>query len=418
MPMQPIPPPLVEPDEPRCVCISVNESWAVLLLGAVHKMQYPDYWGGSLEENRLARRQAKNLMAIISEAIQMGCCCDDRTQIPRRERYTSDGRLEVSYDGGETWENGDNFDPRFNSPVWPPLYTTEGQDVKCIAAHNAYAVLKELIDKVTAEQNITVSAIATIIVAVISGLIIGATVGTGWALAAWLAGLILQAAQLGLQNVFTLTEWGKVLCILYCNTGEDGSFTTEQWQAIKDEIGVQFVWPARDILLGQIDLLGPVGLTNAGRKQSASPTVTCEDCNCGDGWCAKWYVGGPLQFIYSTFIAIDGIGVPPNPFEWNGNTVYEYKIGATVPNRLITQVTVEFQNSAAGVQGAAWNDSDFSPFPGYAAASITGNKVIFPVNTFCNQGLVILIESNSNPGHIVSVTVEGEDTNPYGEDNC
>lgn len=419
MPKQPIPPPLVEPDEPRCVCISINESWAVLLLGAVHHMQYPEYWAGTLEQNRIARRQAKNLMAVISEAIQMGCCCNDQTTIPRRERYTSTGRMEVSYDGGTTWENGDNFDPRFNSPLWPPLYTQPGQDLKCIAANNAYAVMKDLIDQIQAEQSLTVDRIAVLVTVFLGTIAVLASGGILAGLIAAFGGFILGIGQTALQDMFTSTEWDMIKCILYNNMLEDGSFDTAGWQAVKDQVTQQFEYSPRLIIVNQLNLMGPVGLTNAGRKQTASPDVTCEDCE-NPGWC--------YDFDFTT---------GSHGWEqWLGEgAVYTPGVGWTTVNR---------QNGGKGLEVIRYfSSSNITEIDVVVvAAGMTGGNVYvgtdpggYSFNDGMSNGQVIYYRQNIAQDGITSILVNaaaaaadsivlvevkilGTGINPFGTDNC
>lgn len=419
MPKQPLTPPGVEPDEPRCVCISVNESWAVLLLGAVHHMQYPEYWAGTLEQNRLARRQAKNLMAVISEAIQMGCCCNDQTTIPRRERYTSTGRMEVSYDGGTTWENGDNFDPRFNSPLWPPIHTNPGQDVKCIAATNMQNVFNDMIDQIAAEQELSVDRVVIIATAILGGLAIIFSGGLAAGIVAWFGGLVLSIGQIALQDMFTSTDWDKLKCIFYNNMLEDGSFDSAAWQAVKDDVTQQFEYSPRLILVGQLDLLGTVGLTNAGRKQTASPDVTCEDCE-NTNWCALWSVSSSLQYVRAPFAGFDGAGIPQMSYVWAGTTFYEWKLAMGAPDRVITRMVIEFETPVAGtdINGGLW---DWSVTPGGLSTNmpltLSGNRVT--INAGTHYGfLSVALTCTSALGHIVSVKTEGEGDNPFGTDNC
>lgn len=419
MPKQPVPPPLVEPDEPRCVCISINESWAVLLLGAVNSMQYPEYWAGTLEENRLARRQAKNLMAVISEAITMGCCCDERTQIPRRERYTSTGRMEVSYDGGQTWENGDNFDPRFNSPLFPPLKpTTPGDDVKCRAANNIAIFLQSSVNTLIAQDSVLLT-IASAILVVLGGIVAIVTAGIGWGLVISLAGTFLSAGPSAIQLAFTSEVWSQLVCILYNHAADDGSFDAIAWGSVKSDIDSTFTATAQGILSHFVDLLGPVGLTNAGRQESASPLVTCEDCNT-PGWCALWSVSSALQYVSSPFTGFDSVGIPQNYFVWNGTTFYEWKVALGQPGRVITRVIVEFENAVAGtdINGGLW---DWVVTPGGLPANMplttAGNRVTINAGTSYSY-LSLSLTSTSAAGHIVSIKTEGEGENPYGADNC
>lgn len=419
MPKQPLTPPGVEPDEPRCVCISVNESWAVLLLGAVHHMQYPEYWAGTLEQNRLARRQAKNLMAVISEAIQMGCCCNDQTTIPRRERYTSTGRMEVSYDGGQTWENGDNFDPRFNSPLFPPLTpASPDEDVKCRAVNNAVNVLKDGVDYIITLDS-TVSAVAAGMAAVFGTVVSIIFGGLLWPVVIAAAGAFVAATPQAIQLAFTPDLWAQVVCILYRHAADDGAFDTAAWQAAKDEIYSSLTGVAMGILLRVMDLLGPVGLTNAGRQESASPLVTCEDCEDAN-WCALWSVSSSLQYVSAPFAGFDSVGIPQMSYVWSGTTFYEWKLAFGAPDRVITRMVIEFENSVAGtdINGGLW---DWSVTPGGLSTNmpltLSGNRVTINAGTHYGY-LSVALTCTSALGHIVSVTTEGEGDNPFGTDNC
>ena len=82
-------------EEPR-LCLTVNAEWLPHLIGALSVLDQPDAWSGTEAEVNQARSEVRRVIALIGEC----------SMIQTRVRQNSEDvcLLEVSYDGGGTWE--------------------------------------------------------------------------------------------------------------------------------------------------------------------------------------------------------------------------------------------------------------------------------------------------------------------------
>lgn len=237
-----LPPPPTHPDEPPFVCIEINQSWIPYVIGALRPMRYPEYWAGTLEENRTARKDANNLinqLAIAGNCMDDNCCPDVPSIVTILHQVSSDGStLEMSVDNGETWVQ-DNTDPR-TQVVSTPAPIGSVASNKCEAADNMVQGLMELQVQVSNSASGTGSLqeIALEVITTILALLLLPPVGAA-ALLVIVFGLIKHFLALGKANydaLFTLENWDRVRCALYCNLEEDGKITTAGFIEAKRQI--------------------------------------------------------------------------------------------------------------------------------------------------------------------------------------
>ena len=215
----------------------------------------------------------------------MSCCGDEA---PIQYRWTVDGVLQQSTDGGETWEDAPDFDPRNNSPQYPPVPGEDGDDKKCIAATGMVNLIKsqvaenltEDMSRYTLGQLVTdwvttyinssnpFEALLTIATNQIFALVISAVIAA-----------------------LTDPVWDTLQCIFYCRMADDASFDSGAWSNVRSDITDQIGGVAGLFLEHLVYLLGAVGLTNVARSQAATEG-DCSDCGCGDDTCVdNWEVG-------------------------------------------------------------------------------------------------------------------------------
>lgn len=295
----------INPEENICVCVPVPKDWGHIraFMGQLTELSKWITWEktGGTEAAQAARRWFD-----ITECVQReidcimtnGCGCGGSGGIgnPTNQRYTEEGHLEVSYDGGLTWEDGDAFDPRFNSPIYSPIPGVDGADKRCIGANSVVTFLKA---EKTASSGVLGGAgglaalVASVAIAV-------ASTGVGIVAAVIIAimgGILNVIAGLGqatFDGSFVGTFWDDVLCIIYCNLENDGTFTEAGWQATIGAIKSLSPYPANEWTSYIVKTLGLAGATNASLMQNIG-TASCDGCNC-DPECAdeSWIVNGSL----------------------------------------------------------------------------------------------------------------------------
>lgn len=254
--------------------------------------------------------------------------CDSLTRpdTPDQSRYSADGILEVSYDDGATFEEARDLDPRFNSPLLPPLTSTEGETRRCEAANNVVGFMQDMANNtagnVSAFATITglIGALAGIIVAIISG-------GAAIPLLIGLAGALFAAGQAAFSAAMTSAVYETLLCIVYCETPDNGTYSEANWQAIKARILAELTGIAATFLHDNINAFGPAGLNNAARA-GINAGLECDECDCGVV-CAEWSV--------ANFGAEPACGTYLGTFD--GYERYESTLDVTTNTQILTIMT-------------------------------------------------------------------------------
>lgn len=267
-------------NEEPLLCLQVNDEWVSHLLGVIVALDQGDTWLGTAEQIYDARQQVNEIMlAFMEQCDPMSNCCPE----PNRTRYTSDGRYEVSYDGGTTWEDGSDFDPRYTSPTFPPIPGDDGSAKKCDAANS---VLVQIKDKVEAWQGYLstagtlvefTTAVVTILVA---GIFAPAAIPFIFPICIAIIKTCWDAGEEAYGLAFTDTVFNDLLCILFCHTQADGTYTDADIGAIVGDCASQFDPIPRDAFTAAFRGWGAVGTTNAAAIGGGGEE--CDDCDCAD----------------------------------------------------------------------------------------------------------------------------------------
>lgn len=270
----------LEGTECYCVTIPAGLSNKLVLIDILRTAIYWYNWDRSVGTEGKQAADAWKAALNLPEGIQL-CCCPD----PTNQRYGADGILEVSYDGGETWEDAPQLDPRFNSPLSPPLSTPPGDGLRCEAAGNVVGWYRSMADDLIADASVW-SGVQGIISAILAIVVLIISAPTGFALAPLFLGLgaaLLQAGQAAFGAAMTEDVYDDLLCIVYCNTPDDGVYTEESWQAIKADIlgSGDITGIAATFLHDNINGAGPAGLNNASRS-GIGAEGDCDLCACGE----------------------------------------------------------------------------------------------------------------------------------------
>lgn len=380
MPIGKINPPTVGIQDEPTVSICINTDWVGQLTGIIYPAQYPEWWAGTLAENRFARMQIRQLLYILSTA--EGCnvantCCEP---IPVIKRFNPDTfRPEVSYDNGVTWEPSPD-DPQNAIPLYPSP-VVEGGNTKCDAANAGAQHIKDLID--ATHNNLTTAStifglavgIAEAILALVLILVTAGAIApyvTAVATAIW--GAATSIFALGIEafdDYWTSDKTDAILCTLYCNIGDNGQFTESQYQAWRSDIkGTLPASPAFDIIMTSINATGSAGLSQmcSYGLQEGGDCSECTEClNCP--------TVEPESSGYSVFVGFDDetciwtFDSVPNPTPG----VSPYVVGIDFNVALPNHAKVYFYSSdATGGWGFGW-------YPHGGSSEISG--LTYPQNT-------------------------------------
>lgn len=228
--------------------------------------------------------------------------------MPPNTRINPDtGVVEVTPDGGITWNPDEGGDPRQNPAYLLPA-TEEGN---CAAAAGMVAHMQGF---VTASSVIgTLPGLATWILGAFVPLL-----GISWFLipALAIAGAILTIGGVAIAAAFTPEVWEQILCILYLNTDPDGQISTVQLDAAYDQIDAEIANAIVTAVVGHIfNAWGYVGMSNAG-VVSADPEADCTACappECAecdsDNWTAAAFPNFSTGSLPAGFV-VERDGVP------------------------------------------------------------------------------------------------------------
>lgn len=273
----PQPPPTQDICDGPVYTICVNAFWWSHISGMIERLLYRDAWTGTEDEVHRAIEQVSKILNVGRPT--MGCGCGE-SGLP--SRYNSDGDFQVSYDGGTTWVNAPDEDPRNNVTLSPPPVIGEGEDGKCKAANSGVAMFKKqqsdnnkLIQGAASIAEISAQVIAFIIAAGLATITGGAGIVLVGAINAFISGVIASEFESAFDDAF----WDKFLCALYCNMGDDLTFDEGQFQAVKGEMLTESNILARTWIDKYLFALGAKGLTNLIRM-GALGTLSCDNCDC------------------------------------------------------------------------------------------------------------------------------------------
>jgi len=260
-------------DRQCSVCLTGQQIAALLSL--TEYLKWPTRW--VKDEGEVDKNVILNFTDSLERNL-MNACCD--SNIPIQWRYTSDGVLQQSLNGGETWYNAPLYDPRNNSPQFPPVTGDDGDTKKCIAATGAAILLKEQVgDQLTDDMSrYTLTELITDWV--------GTMIGTSNPFEALLRVVVNQIFALViavLRPALTEEVYDTFKCILYCRMANDASFDDSKWSSVRSDITEQIGGIAGVFLEHLVYLLGVGGLTNLVRSGGAatgdcSGCSECEDC--------------------------------------------------------------------------------------------------------------------------------------------
>jgi len=276
----------------RLCSYCLSDQMVQAMLTMTEYLKWPTRWvaaAGDIDPEQI------QLFASQMEYRLMNGCCDD--QLPIQWRYTADGTLQQSMNGGGTWTDAPLYDPRVYSSTFPPVSGEDGDDKKCVAASGMVALIKEQIgDQLT--DDMTRYTLGQLITDWVTTMLQRSNPFD--AIITVITNQIFALVIAVLRPALTDDVYEQLKCIFYCHIADDASFDTVGWQAVRADITSKIGGIAGLFFEHLVYLLGEKGLTNLGRAGGATEG-TC-DCSCGD--CPSY------NFLSSNggWTAFDGFG--------------------------------------------------------------------------------------------------------------
>lgn len=369
----------------RRLLIPNSPEWVGIVSGALRELTFASAWRdayGISAEDAAARALVMYELYLNSGAegdCEDMACCEPEPVLKRIDDET--GRPQVSYDGGETWQPDPN-DPQFGVMQLPPIVA--GGTTKCDAASNA---LQHFTDVVNASSsNIATAgsvyalgvAMATVLLEVF---IIVVTGGLGSPLALTIAAMlmgvgtsVINMGQEAFDAYWDSDAFDKVLCALYCNIGDNGQFTEDQYQAWRTQMYSDLdSSPALDFVMTTVNAGGAAGLSNMA-SYGGSADSDCGECGCD-----------PEPLVYWTRSDETIVGLYPDE-----DGFYEVSTGSETPYAG-WYGTVSFHNPDGSVVAPfanCWRVTDVTwpdiePSLAGAINCTTGGYETPPLSSFC-----------------------------------
>jgi len=264
-------------DTPECqYCLT--EKQAEILRGMLQPLAWKTRWWSDSD----AEIDQDTIEAYRDDIIRrlMMACCD--TEFGVIFRWIEDGVLQKSTDGGTTWEDAPEDDPRNSSPVFPPVAGDPSPDKRCIAANSVKTLIKEQVgDQLT--DDMSRYTLGQVISDWVNTLLQSSNPFD--AIIQIVTNQILALVIATLRPALTDDVYNELECCVYCNMADDLSFDDAQWTAVRTCITTNISGIAGVFLEHLIYLIGKVGLTNLARSQAAIDG-DCSTCcpSCADLW--------------------------------------------------------------------------------------------------------------------------------------
>jgi hypothetical protein len=308
-------------DPPRtCLCIEIpdTDQHKQIIAGLLWELTQWFNWQRDPPTN-----SGKALAQVYREVFNsidwsdMSCCCNQTIPVLTRIDPTNQYNVQISYDNGATWVDDPN-QPRFTITVLTPPVTSGVSATKCDAASNALQHIKDTVAKESDDMasGATIIDLALLITAYLVGLWIAPEVTIPTITPILLAAIsaIFALGHDDFVAYWTSDVYDKILCAMYCNIQEDGSFTDAGSAAAVAKMQSDMpASPAKDWLLGILKVGGTKGLNNFAAYGSSadSDCSSCDPCEnpCDYSAWNVWIAGGTLDTrseTHITVIATDG----------------------------------------------------------------------------------------------------------------
>jgi len=230
------------------------------------------------------------------DAWDMTCCAPAAT--PTNYQFTDEGDMEVSYDGGVTWEHDQN-DPRDTVVILPAPDGTGAVDIRCKVASSVTQAIKNQADTLTASAAIG-GGLAGLIAALIGLLIYLAIIGSGGLLTPLLLGLaaaLTEFGQAAFDAAMTTAVYQELQCAVFCSTKDDGFIDAVGLARIRTRLTANLTGVALKFIDDTLGIWQVSGINNAGHSGFSSG-LSCDGCDCPScdlsGW-EKWVNGTILE---------------------------------------------------------------------------------------------------------------------------
>jgi hypothetical protein len=244
-----------------------------------------DAWRGTDEERYAAVNEVLKLLDALGDPTKigdcndMGCCNEALTKY----RINSDGSVDISTDGGETYHDLPTFgNPLDPGTTFPPITGADVAAIRCKAANSVTGwfqlLQRQQHEALVAEVN------ELAIAAILEGalLLIGIGTFTVWAaVGTTIALLVAQKNADDFEAEFTEPFWNKLCERAYCDVDAIGVYLNTDPRQIIDEVTADSPGYAANWLNAALGTFTGAGLTNMAAA-GFDAGISCDEFSCSE----------------------------------------------------------------------------------------------------------------------------------------
>ncbi len=222
-----------------------------------------------------------DLQSGLVEALMDGCC---EEPILGTIFDPATGEMQVTRDGTTyTPAQDEGLDPRYTAPSYPPLVPVEGEDIKCRAASNVIADMKDKVEEIAdqLETGLDIVALVTeLATIVLASLVAPEALPIFVPIFIALGQAILSVAKTAYLDAFTNEVYDDLLCILFDDVGSDGTYSESNFLSILTDIDSKFTGNIALTFSSTIKGWGVNLLNNKARIGAAAleDCAACDEC--------------------------------------------------------------------------------------------------------------------------------------------
>lgn len=335
--------------------------------------------------------------------------------LPTNVRYSEDcDCVEITFDGGETWVEREEFDPRHGSGYRaPPLDTS---DPRCDAAAGMVFAIEDSVNVALGAASIIDAANAFFALITVFNPGFGILMKILILLAEFMFAIGTAALTLAFDN----DAYDLLTCIFYDEIGEDGQMSQAQLEAINTRVCAEMDVTVCAVVGFLLNTYGSVTFSNAGAL--AGQTGDCSDCD--DLWCydedflvdewswvdtvsggshlAQWVLGVGFVPQTSNYIVVQS--------NFTGH-VTSLRAWYTQPRgRIRLNAPGTPDSSSSEYTSGLINDPDYTLDGGLYRYDFTLDHDV--------TGFELFSDPETADGALVRMERKGTGTNPFGSDNC
>jgi len=342
-------PAVIDPPK-QCLCIQIpnHPDWKAVIAGNLSELQNWFNWERTGDTSGAECAAVWKEVMLSIDWSDMSCCCGGQFGIIFR--WTVDGVLESSSDGGTTWTEDPTQDPRNSSPTYPPVPGEPSEDKLCIAATSITLLLREQVgDQLT--DDMSRYTLGQLIHDWVTTYL--QTSNPFEALIQIITNQVLALVISAVRAALTDGVYETLTCIFRDNMEDDLSFTDVGWGQVRSDILSQITGVAGIFFEHLVYLLGKIGITNLARSQAATEgdCSSCDECVCnleamvafgtfleciGDTVYVEAALDGSTYAVYMNYGGVEGgtydVNVCRDVSSYN---VYEGTVGSSSTNRTV-----------------------------------------------------------------------------------